>query len=185
MECGVVGWVGWSKALCRHSQLKLRLSQVEVEVGLCQYHTSFKPCKNLPDSSFKEHCLFNHNETNQNNFLCYVCGDEFTELNELMVHRKTLHSTNKCQKFLKNICKFTNEKCWYSHETKHDDKKEPDETTIKEPTIHSENMSDFCVAPDNLAPPSNKTQLSQATWIKMTSMMTELKQMMERLEQFQ
>ena len=150
-----------------------------------KYHKSFKPCKNLPDCSFKENCLFNHNEIDQNNFLCYVCGDEFNKLSELMVHRKTHHSTNKCQKFLKDICNFTSEKCWYSHETKSDDDKEPGETITKEQTILPENMSVFRVAPDNLAPPSNQTQLSQATWIKLTSMMTDLKQMMEKLEQFQ
>ena len=160
-------------------------------------HKSFKQCKNLLDCPFKENCLFNHNPVDENKFICFVCGDEYHELSELMVHRKIIHGTNKCQKFLKMTCNFTAEKCWYAHEdinTRNmkdpiDTVEESEETSENEPVKDSEETHEnelvFQDVPVNLVPPSGQQIINQATWIKITSMMTELKQMMSQISQFQ
>ena len=135
-------------------------------------HKTFKPCKNFPDCDFNENCLFNHNMIDEGKFICYVCGNQYNELSD----RKTIHGTNKCQKFLKN-------KCWYSHGNEEVSNKVVDETIIpeKEPEHSPKSASVFRHAPENLAPPSDSQTVSQAMWIKIT----DLKQMMEEIKEFQ
>ena len=108
-----------------------------------------------------------------------------------MIHRKQVHQTIQCLKFLKNLCYFSSEKCWYEHKGAKVinpenliEMKEPAATEAEEPTAKP---PVFRLPPGNLAPPAQETTpvMTQATWIKMMSMMSELKQMMEKAKQFQ
>ena len=106
-------------------------------------------------------------------------------------------------------CNFTAEKCWYAHEdintrnmkdpidtveeseetSENEPVKDSEETHENEPVKESEETSEnepvFQDVPVNLVPPSGQQIINQATWIKITSMMTELKQMMSQISQFQ
>ena len=51
---------------------------------------------------------------------CKICGDEFTEKWNLMMHRKTNHigSVATCRNFENEICSYTSDACWWNHEEK-------------------------------------------------------------------
>ena len=173
----------------------IKVSQPSIKCNICQKefpneneialhkrkdHKSFKPCRNLPNCPYGSECKFNHQPTTDK-FICYDCGEEFPHLKNLMAHRKKHHTMNSCEKFLRNECPFTNEACWFNHTNPID----PTNEDIKKNDIFSkdENLSNkeyqppvFWERPVNLAPPARMP--SQASWIKMVSMMKELNQMM-------
>ena len=48
---------------------------------------------------------------------CYTCRSEFRSYHDLMNHRKEEHPSHKvCRYFLKGMCNFNSEECWYLHE---------------------------------------------------------------------
>ena len=51
---------------------------------------------------------------------CKICGDEFTEKLNIMMHRKTNHigSVATCRNFENEICSYTSDACWWNHEEK-------------------------------------------------------------------
>jgi hypothetical protein len=61
------------------------------------------------------------------NFICRSCGSGFDAKRELMKHRKEDHtkSIRTCKYFLRGICDFESNICWYSHEEKQDDRRKP------------------------------------------------------------
>ena len=148
-------------------------------------HKTFKPCRNLQNCDYKESCIFNHSPLEEGKYLCFECGKKCDTFKELMHHRKNNHNMDKCLKFMRNNCPFNDASCWYKHETTFDpenlvEMKSPD----KLKNVGGNKSSDtpvFCEAPANLAPPSN--QPSQATWLKMTSMLTDLNQMMKKMKE--
>ena len=79
-----------------------------------QYHYSFKACININNCSFKDLCSFNHNPITEGASICYQCGNEFLNINDLMVHKKNDHKKELCTKF--QIGKCTKNPCWYTHE---------------------------------------------------------------------
>jgi hypothetical protein len=146
-------------------------------------HKTFKPCKNLPKCQYENECVFNHDKIEDNDFICYECGEKFSTLKELMPHRKANHKMNACTKFLKNECRFTESKCWYNHEAKNKIEKEKNDTKSPKKMEKANKINEplgFWEPPANLAPPSLLP--SQAAWIKMTTMMRELNQMMVNLK---
>ena len=145
-------------------------------------HKTFKPCKNLPNCQYKNDCIFNHEKIENNNVICYECGQTFNTLKEVMPHRKANHKMNKCSKFMKNECKFNDSNCWYRHDAKQ--KSEKNKMEIQSPVkadkaTKATEPSGFWEPPANLAPPSIIP--SQAAWMKMTAMMKELNQMMSNM----
>ena len=153
-------------------------------------HRTFKPCRNIPDCPFQEKCLFNHVTLDNNSFICYECGEQFKTLNDLMIHRKTQHKSIQCLKFSKNECKFASDKCWYNHKDIKTTKESPNEVLSPMETSDDEQVVKLPVfqqASANLAPPWNQTTPAptQATWIKMMSMMTDLNRMMQSMKKFQ
>ena len=97
-------------------------SNTELEEHRRKSHKTFKPFRNLPNCPYESNCLFNHNTIDTNMFLCYECGLAFNIFSDLMFHRKTKHTMNKCSKFSENDCKFTGESCWYNHSEVSSDK---------------------------------------------------------------
>ena len=51
---------------------------------------------------------------------CRLCGEDFEERVNLMIHRKVKHKTfvAQCKNYLEKNCTFTSESCWWIHETK-------------------------------------------------------------------
>ena len=140
-------------------------------------HRTFKQCKNLPNCQYANECIFNHEKIENDKLICYECGETFDTLRELMPHRKANHKMNDCSKFNKNECKFNDSSCWYIHNNKNITESK---SHVKEDkTAKSNEPSGFWDPPANLAPPSSI--LSQAAWIKMTTMMKELNQMMTNM----
>ena len=82
-------------------------------------HKSYRPRRNFIAGSCKygDSCLFNHEDTVEDNFVCYVCGDKFKEKQNLMSHRKCVHDNMPvCKNYLTNSCKFSTQSCWWKHE---------------------------------------------------------------------
>ena len=62
--------------------------------------------------------LFNDDDSDdQHLFSCNVCGKRNENRGLLMNHRKLKHpkTIKTCSYFLKGICEFTDEVCWFSH----------------------------------------------------------------------
>ena len=81
-------------------------------------HKSFKPGRNYNNGScsYGIYCLFSHNQIQEGQFVCYVCGDTFTEKVKLMTHRKNVYNNlGVCKKFQTNSCTFSAESCWWEH----------------------------------------------------------------------
>ena len=101
-----------------------------------------------------------------------------------MPHRKANHRMNTCNKFINGECKFTESSCWYNHEGEYN-AEEGHMNTKSQKNMEKSNKisqpSGFWDPPANLAPPSILP--SQAAWIKMTTMMKELNQMMMNMKQ--
>ena len=97
-------------------------------------HPSFKPCRNMNQCQFQSECFFSHEPIPEGEFRCYMCGDNFKTMSEMMIHRKNNHSEDlkPCKKFITNQCR-NGSHCWWPHEN--------------QPSI-------FWQATENLAPPS-------------------------------
>ena len=166
-------------------------------------HKTFKPCRNLPNCQYND-CLFNHEPIDDKTHQCFECGEKFETFSNLMFHRKNKHSMNKCLKFLKNNCMFNDNSCWYDHATAQNKTheyfakmKSPDKgENVNE---RSERIPVFWDPRVNMDPPSGPpmgpppgpkgTPLdplsgppSQATWLRMISMVKELNMMMMNLK---
>ena len=83
------------------------LSKKELNTHRVMYHKSFKPCRNLPNCSFAENCMFNHDSIDPSKHLCFECGIQNKSLSDLMAHRKLEHRQVKCRSFSNGTCPFT------------------------------------------------------------------------------
>ena len=80
-------------------------------------------------------CWWNHDkkeEIDKTQINCFVCGDMFKSIKDLMVHKKTNHKSivKACNDFQQNKCRFKSESCWFIHEQ-----------TIKNPEKVSKNST--------------------------------------------
>jgi rubredoxin len=84
-------------------------SQTSMECEDCGY-----PSEDLEDIG--EHLYENIPES----IICYLCGWKLKSKRYLMLHRKERHKQNvrMCLYFAQGICEFSDEDCWYQHETK-------------------------------------------------------------------
>ena len=74
------------------------------------------PAEDLCDLG--EHIYLTHNYDNSgDSYNCNYCEESFDSKNELMIHKKNDHEENVsiCKYFLKDMCAFNDENCWYSH----------------------------------------------------------------------
>ena len=168
---------------CRFCEHKFSTAD-DLVIHKKKYHKSFKPCTNLPNCPYENDCMFNH-YINSSKFTCYECGEEYDHMRDLMVHRKKHHKMNTCSKFIRNECMFTREACWYDHTDQN--KFENVSPNMEHPEANKRPQSEeasqppvFWERPANLIPPSINP--SQATWVKMMSMMTDLNQMMTQIK---
>ena len=80
-----------------------------------QTHLKFIPCNKMPNCQYGERCYYSHELKVENIYPCFECGEKFTGIKNLMVHRKFKHELTICKKFLENKCAFTAETCWLKH----------------------------------------------------------------------
>ena len=80
------------------------------------------PCRKFSDGSCTftaDSCWWNHvdRESRTTEIQCFICSKIFNSKPELMSHRKMNHSNMipECTQFLKGICIFQNQFCWYNH----------------------------------------------------------------------
>ena len=67
--------------------------------------------------------LTQHNEVEKlttnikTSFTCHTCGSSFSNKPDMMNHRKSMHPEiiKTCRRFLKGICAYADEICWYGH----------------------------------------------------------------------
>ena len=94
-------------------------------------------CRNLPSCNRGETCWWVHPEsvtverkeesrhvstenasvTQNSEFICRVCNNEFNSKSELMRHRKIDHAdrVRQCTDFASNFCRRGDQQCWYRH----------------------------------------------------------------------
>ena len=72
-----------------------------------QAHTTFKPCRNMPNCHHGDNCVYSHRHLNDGMFLCYQCGDEFTSKHNMMKHIKGKHTQKLCKSFSLGMCHFS------------------------------------------------------------------------------
>ena len=64
-------------------------------------------------------CWWRHEEKkdDQLNLSCYICDKKYESRSELMSHRKKYHieTVPQCSQFVKGICKFQPQFCWFQH----------------------------------------------------------------------
>ena len=63
---------------------------------------------------YGEACHFSHSPVTAGKFLCYKYGEEFTNIQGLMRHHKSVHG-EMCRKTSNNKCKYTQLTCWFNH----------------------------------------------------------------------
>ena len=89
---------------------------------------------------------------------------------------------NPCHTFLANKCNFTDSSCWYNHNIgKKQDVPEVNSGKNSDVSKPASQPPFFWDPPANLAPPP--TQPTQATWLKMVSMMDNLNMMMKAMKE--
>jgi hypothetical protein len=78
-----------------------------------------KVCRFRTNCKFGDRCYYKHpdaKETQQEeeDWECKDCGNGFKTKKEMMIHRKTTHSTQVCRYYLNGDC-TKGEECWYQH----------------------------------------------------------------------
>ena len=83
------------------------------------------PCENCiftasSEMELRVHLDYGHDKSDSNfdtSYICKVCKKKFMEKGELMKHMKTKHENSLpiCKFFLRGICNFEDNICWYTH----------------------------------------------------------------------
>ena len=63
-------------------------------------------------------CHFSHVQPSEGMYRCYDCGREFPALEELMLHRKSIHNA-VCRLSLTDECERNQDTCWFNHPPHH------------------------------------------------------------------
>lgn len=92
-----------------------RKSQHPEAVAQCK-----KYALNICDFS-AEKCWWNHKnktEIDEHQIKCFVCGELFNSIRDLMGHKKAKHRSivKACANFQQNKCRFNSDFCWFIHE---------------------------------------------------------------------
>ena len=91
----------------------------ELNTHKLKSHKSWKQCNKFfsTDSNVKcrhNPCHFIHTQPSPGMSRCYDCGRELLELEDLMIHRKTIHNAI-CRLSLTNECDRDQDSCWFNH----------------------------------------------------------------------
>ena len=81
-----------------------------------------------------EKCWWSHEkkkEIKKTQIDCFICGEIFKSIRDIMVHKKTTHKTvvKPCKMFQQNKCRFKSESCWFVHEQENGKNEKPTEET--------------------------------------------------------
>ena len=90
-------------------------------------------------------CWWSHVVKTGESKTCYICGKEFQNKNEMMIHRKREHGSiiKDCQEFINKKCRFQEDFCWFKHTIKETD----------DEIMEIESNQVFQKASENLKPP--------------------------------
>ena len=83
-------------------------------------HRSYKPCNKIQSEDpevrckFREACYYSHVPVGDGKYRCFKCGEEFSDMQELMKHRKWVHN-EMCRQTAKNSCRYSANTCWFNH----------------------------------------------------------------------
>ena len=99
------------------------LNKTDLTTHKLKSHKSWKLCNKFFSSDSQVKCLhnpchFSHVQPSEGMHRCYDCGREFSILEELMLHRKTIHNA-VCRLSLTNECERDQETCWFNHPPHH------------------------------------------------------------------
>ena len=97
-----------------------------------QMHPSTRKCRDYPSGKCKhgDVCWFVHDnalmdhdgqesqtQSNEVTFKCHVCDTNFTNRNEVMIHKKREHpSFILCKDYNSGLCRRSQQECWYLHQ---------------------------------------------------------------------
>ena len=99
--------------LCNFSATQI----VNLRIHMNTRHKSYKPCEYFLKNDCRngDQCRYNHEKLNPGEFICYQCGQKFSDKSSLSNHIKTVHSDMTCKRFMSNTCKYRSENCYYKH----------------------------------------------------------------------
>ena len=92
-------------------------SEKEVKSHIRNNHKTYKPCKNFAANQCQyadDEYSFNHVILQQDQHICFKCGNKYSSKTEMMNHVKEKHGDIICHRFLKNQCPHNN-RCLFSH----------------------------------------------------------------------
>ena len=80
------------------------------------HHKSHTPCRDYVSNScdYDSDCKYNHIKLQENEHICYTCGEQTFIIKDLMSHIKETLGSQPCTKYAKRQCNRKN-RCWYTH----------------------------------------------------------------------
>ena len=90
-------------------------TQIEnLRIHMSTRHKSYKPCEYFLKDNCRngDQCRYNHVKLNPGEFICFQCGQKFSDKSSVSSHIKTFHSDMSCKRFLRNACKYSDENCY-------------------------------------------------------------------------
>ena len=114
-NCNQCGFQGTSSKEIRNHILKKHM----INCTECDYYCDNKEV-------FETHKQLVH--ANIDTFRCRICGETFKSKPELMNHRKKEHikTVAFCRNMMQGVCQFSNQKCWWNHETQSENERKTD-----------------------------------------------------------
>ena len=171
-------------------------NKTELSTHKLKGHKSWKLCNKFfsPDPNVKclhNPCHFSHVQPSEGMHRCYDCGREFPGLEELMLHRKSIHNA-VCRLSLTNECERDQETCWFNHpphqntvtaqsvESRQGSQKTTNKNICKN-VMFVNNQTDFPESKQVEAPSLGAQQMSQMMDHMMTTMKLEMTKMFQSM----
>ena len=90
----------------------------EVRKHILAEHRSHRPCSKffspIPSCRYGNKCHYSHTKAAEGKLVCYKCGAEENNIDELMAHRKNAHR-QFCRNAMNNTCQFDQTTCYLNH----------------------------------------------------------------------
>ena len=134
-------------------------------------HPTYKTCRYFIEGNckFGNQGIYSHTQVGEGKSLCFKCGNTFDSKDDMMKHIKKDHkSTNICQNYKNKQCRFTNDKCWFTHESTNGQTIPQTEQPMNK---DQQDIMNFWQNTVNMAPPIN-----QPTHQILNTIMTMLRQ---------
>ena len=151
---------------------------------MTEEHKTHKPCRKFATNSceFDADCRFNHIILEQNQAICFQCGNIFDDKRSLMRHIEEQHGSILCNKFAAGKCTYGN-KCLYKHDSNlNQEHSDQEQNQIRNNTFSNQTQG-FQDPSPNADPPNWPSLPQQKTTANQQDQLIQIKTMMKTMEQ--